>query len=122
MKNVDKEVRDISLKSLESTYSKLSNAYQSMTDKGLNTSLVEKRRDAIKLSLDSLKNTWDGVEFTYTKKEILKSMEVLQGLMPSIEKQIAKAKDGSPQKTLNERRLVALKLADESLEDRINSI
>lgn len=122
MENVNEEVRDISIKSLESTYSKLLNAYQSMTDKGSNTSLVEKRRDAVKLSLDSLKNAWDGVEFTYTKKEILKSREVLQGLMPSIEKQIAKAKDGSPQKTLNERRLIALKLAAESLENRINSI
>nr|WP_281235827.1 hypothetical protein [Bacillus paralicheniformis]MDI0241758.1 hypothetical protein [Bacillus paralicheniformis] len=47
------------------------------------------------------------------------SKEVLQVSFQSIEKQIAKAKEGSPQKTLNERRLTALKLAIESLENRL---
>lgn len=40
-------------------------------------------------------------------------------LSHSIEKQIAKAGGGSPQKTVNERRLIALKLAVESLENRL---
>ncbi|MED1810807.1 hypothetical protein P4V15_19390 [Bacillus subtilis] len=47
------------------------------------------------------------------------SKEVLQDIIPSIEKQIAKAKEGSSQKTLNERRLTALNLAIESLENRL---
>jgi len=49
----------------------------------------------------------------------LTSKEVLQGIIPSIEKQIVKAKGGSSQKILNERRLTALKLAIESLEYRL---
>ncbi|MED5072953.1 hypothetical protein P9857_02585 [Anoxybacillus geothermalis] len=49
----------------------------------------------------------------------MSSKDVLQGLIPPIETQIAKAKEGSSQKTLNERRLMALKLAIESLENRL---
>jgi len=40
MKIVNQETKDFSIKSLESTYNKLSNAYKSMTEKGSNTTLV----------------------------------------------------------------------------------
>jgi hypothetical protein len=119
MMTVSEEIKVLSIKSLESTFSKLSNAYDSMTAKGSNTTLVKKRRDAVNIGLESLKGTWDGVDFSYEREDILTSKEVLQSLIPSIEKQIAKAKDGSPQKTLNERRLTALKLAIQSIEERL---
>lgn len=120
MSTVSQEIQDSSLKSLESTLNKLSNAYKSMTEKGLNTTLVKKRRNAVKIGLESLKNTWNGGDFCYDEEIILISKDTLQGLIPSIEKQIAKAKEGGSQKTLNERRLTALKLAIESLEKRLN--
>lgn len=117
MMNVSQEIQDLSIKSLESTYNKLSNAYSSMTEKGSNTTtLVQKRRDAVKIGLESIKHTWYGVDFSYDKETILTAKDILQGTLPSIEKQIEKAKEGSSQKTLNERRLNALKLAIESLE------
>lgn len=119
MKTVSQEIQDLSIKSLESTFNKLSNAYKSMTEKGSNTNLVQKRRNAVKTGLESLKGTWNGEDFCYDEEIILISKEVLQGVLPSIEKQIAKAKEGSSQKTLNERRLTALKLAIESLENRL---
>lgn len=119
MKTVSQEVQELTIKSLESTFHKLSNAYKSMTEKGSNTTLVEKRRDAIKVGLESVKGVWNGVDSFYTKEEILQSKHILQSIIPSIEKQIAKAKDGSPQKTLNERRVIALKLAIESMEYRL---
>ncbi|RUL47382.1 hypothetical protein [Lysinibacillus antri] len=119
MKIVSKEIQDMSIKSLESTFNKLSTAYKSMTEKGLNTTLVKKRRNAVKLGLESLNAFWNGGEFFYDKEIILTSKDILQSVMPSIEKQIAKAKGGSAQKTLNERRLIALKLAIESLENRL---
>ena len=119
METVSQEIQDLSIKSLESTFNKLSNAYKSMTEKGSNTSLVKKRRNAVKIGLDSLKDAWSEGDFSYDEESILTSKDVLQSLLPSIEKQIAKAKEGSSQKTLNERRLTALKLAIKSLENRL---
>jgi hypothetical protein len=119
METVSQEIQDLSIKSLESTFNKLSNAYKSMTEKGSNTSLVKKRRNAVKIGLDSLKDAWSEGDFSYDEESILTSKGVLQSLLPSIEKQIAKAKEGSSQKTLNERRLTALKLAIQSLENRL---
>ncbi len=119
MENVSQNIQDLSIKSLESTLNKLSTAYKSLTAKGSNTTLVNKRRSAVSIGLASLKATWNGGEFTYDKEEIDTSRDILQGLLPSIERQIAKAKEGSSQKTLNERRLTALKLASESLEIRL---
>lgn len=118
MKTVSQEIQNLSIKSLESTFNKLSNAYKSVDEKGINTTLVKKRRDAVKIGLESLKNVWNGGNFSYDEKSILTTIDILQGILPSIEKQIAKAKEGSSQKTLNERRLTALKLAVESLENR----
>lgn len=117
MRTVNKEIQDLSIKSLESTFNKLSNAYKSMTEKGSNTTLVKKRRSAIKIGLESLEDAWNGRDFFYDEEIILTSKDTLQSIIPSIEKQIAKAKEGSSQKTLNERRLTALKLAIESLEN-----
>ncbi|AOV08006.1 hypothetical protein [Sporosarcina ureilytica] len=119
MKTVNQETQDFSIKSLESTFNKLSNAYKTMTEKGSNTTLVKKRRNAVKIGLESLKGAWNEKVFSYDEETILASIEVLQSLIPSIEKQIAKANEGSSQKTLNERRLIALKLSIESLENRL---
>lgn len=120
MKNVSKEIQDLSIKSLESTLNKLTNAYNSMKEKGSNTTFIKKRQSSIKIGLESLKNTWGRGDFFYNEENILVCKDILQGIMPSIEKQIAKAKEGSSQKTLNERRLTAIKLAIESLENRQN--
>ena len=119
VETVSQEIQDLSIKSLESTFNKLSNAYKSMTAKGSNTTLVKKRRNAVKIGLESLKDAWNEGDFSYNEESILTSKGVLQSLLPSIEKQIAKAKEGSSQKTLNERRLTALKLAIQSLENRL---
>ena len=119
METVSQEIYDMSIKSLESTLNKLSNAYKSMTEKGSNTTLVKKRLNAVKIGLESLNDAINGGDFSCDEKDIFTSKDILQGLLPSIEKQIAKVKEGSSQKTLNERRLTALKLAIDSLENRL---
>ena len=119
MRTVNKEIQDLSIKSLESTFNKLTNAYKSMTEKGSNTTLVNKRRNAVKIGLESLEDAWNGKGFFCDEEVILTSKDTLQSIIPSIEKQIVKAKDGSSQKTLNERRLTALELAIESLDKRL---
>ena len=121
MKAISQEIQDQSIKSLESTCNKLSTAYQRMTEKGVNTTLVKKRLHAVKMGLESLKNIWSGENFSYDEEAIGTSKKVLEGVRPSIEKQIAKAKEGSSQKTLNDRRLTALNLAIESLEKRLST-
>ena len=117
--SVSQKIQDLSIKSLESTFSKLHNSYKSMTAKGSNTNLVKKRLNAVKIGLESLKNVWNEGEFSYDDESILTSKGILQSLLPSIEKQIAKSKEGSSQRTLNERRIVALKLAIQSLDNRL---
>lgn len=120
MKTVSQEVQELSIKSLDSTFTKLSNAYTSMTEKGSNTTLVKRRRDAVKIGLESLQDVWYDGDFVYDKEVVVQSKDILLSIIPSIEKQLAKEKDGSPQKTVNERRVTALKLAIESLENRLN--
>ncbi|MGD7049486.1 hypothetical protein [Rossellomorea marisflavi] len=116
MSSADQEA---SLNSLESTYRKLSNAYVSMEGEGVNTTLVKKRRDAIKVAIDTLRSDWYGTDFLYERDVIATSQLTLGDILPSIHKQLAKAKDGSPQLTLNVRRLTALNLAIESLKNRL---
>ena len=42
-----------------------------MTEKGSNTSLVKKRRNAVKIGLDSLKDAWSEGDFSYDEESIL---------------------------------------------------
>ncbi len=119
MKSVSEEIQQQSIASLESTCRKLANAYQTALDKGASTTLIAKRLDAMRIGLDSLRNVWKGEPFTADGEKVMLSMNVLRGILPSIEAQITRAKDGSPQRTLNQRRLVALQLAIASLEQRM---
>lgn len=94
---------DEAIRSLTSTYNKLAKAYDTMAAKGAPTTLVQKRRDAVKVAIACLM----GNEVS----EAQASCEVLQSLVPAITTQLAKAKRGSAQHTLNARRLAALQLA-----------
>ena len=48
METISPEIQDLSIKSLESTFNKLSNAYKSMTAKGSNTTLSQKETKCCK--------------------------------------------------------------------------
>lgn len=96
---------DEAIRSLTSTYNKLAKAYDTMAAKGAPTTLVQKRRDAVKVAIACLM----GNEVSETEAQA--SCEVLQSLVPAITTQLAKAKRGSAQHTLNARRLAALQLA-----------
>lgn len=90
-----------------------------MSEKGSNTTLVQKRRQAVEIGLKSLENTWYAEDFSYNEEMVLTSKETLQEILSSVEAQLIKAKIGSSQKTLLERRFIALELAIESLEKRL---
>lgn len=106
-----------SLKSMKSTVRKLENAVSQMTESGANTTLAKKRLHAASAGLAVLENAWEQKPHSYTPEDLAEARKVLQGLIPSVENSYAKSKAGSPQRTLLERRLVALKQAVEAIDD-----
>jgi hypothetical protein len=116
MKDVSPERQTLLIKSMQSTLNKLEHAYKNMIEKGTNAILVKKRLDAVKIALDSLENAWHGAEFSYEKENILEARKVIVGILPTVEKQYENAKEGSPQKTLLERRIASIEAAIEALE------
>ncbi|MFF5995073.1 hypothetical protein AAGS61_09980 [Lysinibacillus sp. KU-BSD001] len=119
MENVSDVVKLESLKSLQSTISKLENALFQMTQKGANITLVKKRLKAVYIGLDMLDNVWNQKPHHYTLEDLVEARNVLTGLFPSIEKVYAKLKDGSAQRTLLTRRMKALELAVQAIDDQL---
>lgn len=120
MKNITNVDKLESIKSLESTISKLENALSQITQKGSNTTLVKKRLKAVCIGLAMLENIWDRKPHYYTQENIVEARNVLAGLLPSIESQYVKSKVGSPQKTLLERRIKSLELSIEAINEISN--
>ncbi|WP_042351472.1 hypothetical protein [Bacillus massiliigorillae] len=106
-----------SIKSFQSTIRKLENALFQMTEKGANTTLVKKRLKAVCIGLAVLESAWDQKSYHYTQEELAEAHNVLTGLLPSIEKAYVKLKAGSPQRTLLDRRIKALELAIQAIND-----
>ncbi|MCS1350899.1 hypothetical protein [Mechercharimyces sp. CAU 1602] len=121
MENVSNLDRLESIKSLQSTISKLENALSQMTQKGVNITLVKKRLKAVRIGLAILENVWDQRPHQYTQIDVVEARDVLIDLLPVIENSYAKSKSGSPQRTLLERRIKALELALQAIENLSNS-
>ena len=122
MENVSSEIKTESIKSLQSTIRKAEKALAQMIQKGANTTLIEKRLTAIRIGLAVLDSAWNQGSHHYTKNDLVETRNVLTGLLPSIEDIYSKSKIGSPQRTLLERRMKALELAVQAIDDRSNEI
>ena len=109
-----------SIRSMQSTIRKLENSLTKMTQKDANTTLIKKRLKASYIGLAMLENAWNQKAHDYSQADITEARNVLTGLFPSIESSFAKLKAGSPQRTLLERRIKALKLAVQAI-DHISS-
>lgn len=120
MENVSDIKKQESIKSFQSAISKSENALVQMTQKGANTTLVKKRLEALKIGLAMLENIWNQRSHHYTQVELAEARKVLAGLIPSIENIYAKLKAGSPQRTLIERRIKALELAVQAIDELTN--
>ncbi|WP_059170474.1 hypothetical protein [Bacillus sp. FJAT-27445] len=120
MEKVSNQVKLESLKSCQSTIGKLENALIQMTQKGANTTLVMKRLKAIYIGLAMLEYIWYQEPHQYTREDLAEARKVLTGLFPSIENAYAKSKAGSPQRTLLERRIKALELAVQAIDELSN--
>lgn len=109
------------IKSFQSTIRKLEKSLDTMTKKGANTTLVKKRLEANNIGLAVLENSCYQKPHQYTKKDLVEANKVLTGLFPSIETSYVKLKAGSsPQRTLLERRIKALELAVQAIDELSN--
>jgi hypothetical protein len=120
MDNVSNVNKLESIKSFQSTINKSENALAQMTQKGSNTTLLKKRLNAFCIGLAMLENVWNQRPHHYTLENLAEARNVLTGLFPSIENIYAKSKAGSPQRTLLERRIKALELAVQAIDDLSN--
>ena len=120
MENVSNANKLESIKSFQSTISKSEKALAQMTQKGANTTLLKKRLKAIYIGLAMLENIWNQSPHHYTQEDLAEARIVLAGLLPSIENIYAKSDAGSPQRTLLERRIKALELAIQAIDDLSN--
>lgn len=117
MENVSYADQLESIKSFQSTIRKCENALAQMTQKGANTALIMKRLKALYIGLAMLENAWNQQPHQYSREDIAEARNVLMGLFPSIEHSFAKSKAGSPQRTLLTRRIKALELAVQAMDD-----
>ena len=117
MENVSNMNRLESIKSFQSTISKSEKALAQMTQKGANTILLKKRLKALYIGLAMIENVWNQRPHLYTQEDLAEARNILTGLFPSIENIYAKLKAGSPQRTLLERRIKALELAVQAMDD-----
>lgn len=116
MIEVSNVVKSESVKSLQSTIRKLEKAYDQMSQKGANTTLVKKRLNAIKIGLSLLEHFWDQKPLDYTKEDLKEARHILTGLLPTIQNTYNKLKAGSSQRTLLERRIKSLQLAIQGID------
>lgn len=121
MEKVSNETKMESIESLQSTIRKCEKALAQMSEKGANTTLVKKRLKALCVGLAILENLWNERSHQYSQEDLIEGLDLLSGLIPSIMKSYAKAKEASPQKTLLKRRIKALELAVQAIEDFLNN-
>ncbi len=96
---------------LESAIAKSERALFGMTRKSARTTLVAKRLKALRVGLAMLESVWFERPCRYTGEDLEAARGVLAGLLPSVERIAAKAHEGSPQRTLVDRRRRAMELA-----------
>ncbi len=120
MENILKINKLESIKSFQSAISKSEKAFAQMMQKGANTILLKKRLLALQIGLAMLENVLNQKPHQYTRENSIEARNVLMGLFPSIENIYAKSKAGSPQRTLLKKRIKALTLAIQAIDDIFN--
>lgn len=92
---------------------KLSKTVRSMEEKqSKNVSLPKKRLVASEIALAMLKTIWQQSDFHYSVEEVQSAQQTLLTVKPSIESQLPKFEENTPQHTIATRRLLALDIVD----------
>lgn len=110
------EIRQRSLEALGSAISKTEQALGSMQEKGAGTTLVEKRLAALKAGLCCLNRQWYGTPCEIQAAVLKTSLLSLRDILTAVDKELGKARAGSPQKTLLQRRSMALTASLQAVE------
>lgn len=121
MESISDVVKLEAITSFQSTISKSENSLAQMVQKGASTTLIKKRLDAFYIGLAMLENVWNHKPHKYKQEDIAEARITLTGLFPSVKNAYAKSIAGSPQRTLLERRLQALELAVQAIDDLFKS-
>lgn len=116
---METEIKQESIKSFQSTIKKTEKALEQMTEKKANTTLIKKRLNAFHIGLAVLEKAWNNQPHPYNSKDLEEARNTLIGLLPSIQSIYEKSKEGSPQKTLLERRITSMELAIEEIEKTV---
>lgn len=117
MEGVSEKVKAETVQSFRSTIRKLENAFDQMSGKGANTTLVEKRLRAMKTGLVVLDAAWHQKPLQCGSRDISMTRTVLEGLLPSVGEAYTRSKEGSPQRTLLKRRIRSIELAIQAMDE-----
>lgn len=120
MFNVTEQEKIESTSSLQSSIRKTEKSLSQMTEKGVSTTLVRKRLEALRTGLDILESTWNHKSHNHTIDDLKSAQVILEGLLPGIVRMYEKSKLGSPQRTLLVRRIKSLELAIEEIGNHLD--
>ena len=104
-------------KAFKSAIRKSEKALAQMTQEGSNTTLLVKRLAALQTGLAVLESLWDHRPSSCSLEDMRDARKVLSELLPSLRAHYGKTKEGSPQRTLLERRIKAMELALQAMDD-----
>lgn len=82
MEEISNEEQLQSIASMQSTIRKLESALTQMTNSGTNTTLVQKRLNAMHIGLAVLDNVWNQKPLSCNPAELAEARHVLLGLTP----------------------------------------
>lgn len=120
MINVTEQEKIESISSLQSSIRKTEKSLSQMTEKGVSTTLVRKRLEALRTGLDILESVWNQESHHHTVDDLKSAQVILEGLLPGIVRIYEKSMLGSPQRTLLERRIKSLELAIEEIGNHLD--
>lgn len=117
MDNIAAKVKLESIESFQSSIRKSEKALTQMAQKGVHTSLIEKRLKALYIGLAVLEKLWNDQPYPYSQEELAETRNILMGLLPSMTSMYTQSKVGSPQRTLLEKRIKSVELAIGAIDD-----
>jgi hypothetical protein len=117
MVDISRSALTVSKKTLQSAVGKSKRALAQMTQKGANTSLLEKRLKALSISLVVLENEGKHLSTLFSHSELAETRSMLINLLISIERLYEKSKSESSQKTLLEKRILAMNLVIQMIDE-----
>lgn len=119
MTEISEQKKMESIHSYQSTIRKMEKALAGMEKKGSDLKLIRRRLESVRIGLAALEYAWSDQALSYHPEEMKEAREVLSKLLPSMDSAYLKAKEGSPQRTLLERRILSFKQSMEIIDDLI---